>query len=218
MTISRPEPYLWVTWLPRLMAGLNSCEWAAWFKAHHSGYPKAASDFDVAVWQRNHDALLQQVHKERFTGQGTVLLEDQCYFRLQGKSGITLAGKPDLIYITGTRGTICDVKTGQPRASDAMQVKLYMWALPLARKEFSRVVFDGLVVYADQRQVPISSTDVDAAFIDHAVQLIQKIGGSNPLAAFPSRAECAFCDITEHDCVQRFVSESGHAADVLADF
>ena len=30
-------PYLWVTWLPRLLSGESSCEWASWFKAHHGG-------------------------------------------------------------------------------------------------------------------------------------------------------------------------------------
>ena len=27
----RDEPYIWVTWLTRLLVGENSCEWAVWF-------------------------------------------------------------------------------------------------------------------------------------------------------------------------------------------
>ena len=36
MAVPRETPYIWTTWLPRLLTGENSCEWAVWFKAHHS--------------------------------------------------------------------------------------------------------------------------------------------------------------------------------------
>ena len=46
-------PYIWVTWLPRLLSGEGSCEWAAWFKAQHEalihcGPRTDQSDFDQA--------------------------------------------------------------------------------------------------------------------------------------------------------------------------
>ena len=28
-------PYIWVSWIAKLLTGENSCEWAAWFKAQH---------------------------------------------------------------------------------------------------------------------------------------------------------------------------------------
>ena len=37
MAVPRETPYIWATWLPRLLTGENSCEWAVWFKAHRSG-------------------------------------------------------------------------------------------------------------------------------------------------------------------------------------
>src|ERR1051326_3050437 len=118
MTTQRSEVYIYVTWLPKLLAGLSSCEWAAWFKAHYTDYVKINSDFDFAKWRSEHHKLLRQVQTELFNYRGTILLEDQCSFRLKGKSGITLAGKPDLVHFTSSSGTICDVKTGQPRESD----------------------------------------------------------------------------------------------------
>ena len=36
----REHPYLWATWLPRLLTGENSCEWAVWFKAHHQDWTR----------------------------------------------------------------------------------------------------------------------------------------------------------------------------------
>ena len=44
----REHPYIWATWLPRLLAGENSCEWAVWFKAHHVEGTRQPSDFGRA--------------------------------------------------------------------------------------------------------------------------------------------------------------------------
>ena len=33
MAVPREFPYIWTTWLPRLLTDENSCEWAVWFKA-----------------------------------------------------------------------------------------------------------------------------------------------------------------------------------------
>lgn len=215
MTTPRSEAYIYVTWLPKLLAGLSSCEWAAWFKAHYTGYDKVNNDFDFAKWRSDHYKLLRQVQTELFNYRGTTLLEDQCSFRLKGKSGITLAGKPDLIHFAGSNGTICDVKTGQPRESDQLQVMLYMWALPLARKEFRNITFDGLVVYADQ-QVAIPARAIDESFVSEAVALIQRIGATQPAQYHPSWAECNFCDISDVDCAYRF--EAAAEDETVADF
>ena len=32
MIILRQSPYIWFTWLTKLMAGEAQCEWASWFK------------------------------------------------------------------------------------------------------------------------------------------------------------------------------------------
>lgn len=203
MTKPRSDVYIYATWLPKLLAGLNSCEWAAWFKAHYTAYTKVKNDFDLAQWRADHHKLLRHVQSELFNYRGTTLLEDQCYFQLKGKSGAILAGKPDLIHISGTNGTICDVKTGQPRESDQLQVMTYMWALPLARKEFSNINFDGLVVYTDQ-QVAIPKKAIDKAFVSEIITLIQRISSFDPPQHYPSRAECNFCDISKSDCAYRF--------------
>ena len=46
-------PYFWVTWLTRLLAGEDACEWSAWFRARHDGgsWDRVPSDFDQAGWQ-----------------------------------------------------------------------------------------------------------------------------------------------------------------------
>ena len=42
-----------------------------------------------------------------------------------------------------------DVKTGSPKASDQVQVMLYMYLLPLARPEYQGATIAGQVVYGD---------------------------------------------------------------------
>ena len=61
----RENPYIWATWLPRLLTGENSCAWAVWFKAHHQNWTRVPSDFNQAQWLLNHTALLS-----RFTPTG----------------------------------------------------------------------------------------------------------------------------------------------------
>ena len=56
---ARP-PYIWATWLPRLLTGEKSCEWTAWFKAHHRNWTRTPSDFNQAQWLIDHTALLNK--------------------------------------------------------------------------------------------------------------------------------------------------------------
>ena len=56
-------PYIWVTWLTRLLVGENSCEWAAWFRAQHEGSScdKVLRDgFDLVGCQIAHTAGINE--------------------------------------------------------------------------------------------------------------------------------------------------------------
>ena len=54
MAQRREHPYICATWLPRLLTGENSCEWAVWFKAHDLNWDRAHSDFDQSRWLISH--------------------------------------------------------------------------------------------------------------------------------------------------------------------
>ena len=43
-------PYIYPTWLPKLLAGLDRCEWKIWFQVNHDGrtWEKLDSDFNLA--------------------------------------------------------------------------------------------------------------------------------------------------------------------------
>ena len=130
MAIPRSGPYIWVTWLSKLLVGDASCEWATWFRAHHKDYAKMPRTHDFAAWQMDHAARLAEVRADlEFDGK-TVLTERQCHFSLQGASGAMLAGRPDLVASEEQRGVIYDIKTGQPSLADHVQLMTYMYALP----------------------------------------------------------------------------------------
>ncbi|MFL6332028.1 MAG: PD-(D/E)XK nuclease family protein [Pyrinomonadaceae bacterium] len=205
MTVRRSSPYVSTTWLSKLLVGEQSCEWAAWFRANHERYERAPSTFDSTGWRLAHTALLDRMYGQLIEAGQAVSVEAQNRFSLQGKCA-TLKGKPDLIGLNGS-GTICDVKTGQPKASDQVQVMIYMWATPLAFPKYSGVRFDGLVVYPDH-EVSIPAGSVDSGFVAKLADLIKRVSADTPPRRVPSADECKFCDLTVKDCLERVEAEA----------
>ena len=203
--VSRPSPYLWVTWLSRLLAGEDSCEWAAWFKGHYKNYEKIRSEYQLSIWQMNHGALLNQLQDQLQSEGKAVFLESQNSFVLRGATA-SLGGKPDLIALSGNSGTIYDVKTGAPHVSHHIQVMVYQYAIPRALPQYKGITFDGKVVYPDHT-VDIPSTAIDEAFIRNLSGLIKRVGSGAPALKVPSSKECQFCDITPADCPERVVQK-----------
>ena len=200
-------PYVWVTWLTKLLVGENSCEWAAWFRARHENWSweKVPSKFDQTTWQINHTALLNQI-RERLEADGKpVFVENQNSFRLRGSVG-TLGGKPDIISTSDGRGVIVDGKTGKPSPSHHVQVMVYMWAVPRALRQYKGMPFDGKVVYREE-EVDIPSTAINDAFVSNLTGLIHRIAASKPAPRVPSPMECGFCNITSSDCPERAAAD-----------
>ena len=215
MTTPRSGPYIWVAWLSRLMVGERSCEWASWFKAHYKNYARVPSTFDSAAWQMRHTALLNEVRirLERDTNTA-VFTEGQNHFNLRGSSGTMLSGRPDLVALRAeNEGRIYDIKTGQPKASDHVQVMIYMYALPHAFKQYREIAFDGMVVYEDH-EAPVPSSATDEAFKDNLAALIRRIAADAQARRVPSVLDCRFCDITVADCPERIEKEEDEDEDV----
>ena len=170
-------PYIWVTWLPRLLSGESSCEWAAWFKAQHEGssWAKAPSDFDRAGWLMDHTALLNE-QREVWEKQGcSVLTEAQNSFTLRGSSA-SLAGKPDLVAQRRDGVTIIDAKSGRPSPHHTIQVMIYMYALPRALERYRGLALSGQVAYPDH-VVDIPAAAVDEGFHQEPGELNPPAGG-----------------------------------------
>ena len=76
----REHPYLCATWLPRLLTGENSCEWAIWFKAHYHGWTSTPTEFDHAQWLMLHTELIHDQRSQWEDRGYAVSVEDQTAF------------------------------------------------------------------------------------------------------------------------------------------
>lgn len=203
MTQKRDGVYIWVTWLSKLMAGEQSCEWASWFKANYEYYEKVPSDFDTATWQVDHTRLLRDMRIERQRAGGQVFFENQNKFTYKTPNGIAVAGKPDMIeLLNSNQGIIYDAKTGQKMQSNLIQVMLYIYLLPLARIEWKNTIFDGAVQYKDTK-IEIPASAIDDAFKDNVDYFINILASSTPPEKVPSDFGCRFCDIHKQECPER---------------
>jgi hypothetical protein len=202
MATRRDNPYIWATWLTKLLSGESQCEWSAWFRAHHKEYDRLPTDLDVAAWTLEHGELVR-ARRERLLAEGwDVFVEDDNAFKRVGKTGIIVSGKPDLVAFRDGRGVIEDCKTGRPRTSDTAQVLVYLLLFPIGNPRCTGVQLSGRVVYrTGTLDVPPES--LDEAFRERFVALVQKVGADKPLPKNPAWTECRFCDIGPADCLYR---------------
>ena len=210
-------PYIWVTWLTRLLVGESSCEWSSWFRAQHenSSWQKIPTSFDQVKWQLAHTAAIEDTRREWEELGFSVKSENQNSFILRGARA-TLGGKPDLIARNGDSGTIIDVKTGKPSPSHGVQVMVYMYAVPRAIDGYRGISFAGNIAYSDH-QVDIPASAVDETFIKNLSALVLRLSAPEPARRVPSARECSFCDISFADCPER-VSEDSVSDGVTDDF
>ena len=208
----RTSPYIWVTWVTKLISGEESCKYKLWFRANNRGYSKVPSTFNLAKWCEDHTALIEKRKLELISQGYKVFLEDQNSFALTGKSGATLSGKADIVAIKGSDALVIDCKTGQQRNSDVTQVKLYMLALPLANERHRGLFFRGEVQYKD-KTVPIPSEAINDIDLINALNSVMGTTSLPPgdeveTLTCASFGECRFCDLTSADCKSRVESDS----------
>ena len=91
-------PYIHPSWLPKLLVGMDMCEFKIWFQAHHDGrtWTKVASDFDLARYNLRHTDLLRRCAQEYIDRGYFVTLENQNEFRIE-INGATVSGRMDLV-------------------------------------------------------------------------------------------------------------------------
>ena len=214
--IRRDSPYIWATWLPRLLTGENSCEWAIWFKAHHQNWAKPPSDFNQAEWLLSHTALVNERIRNWEVSGFEVDVEAQNRFELRGRTA-TLAGRPDIIAHRDDEAVIVDAKTGHESPGHAVQVMIYMYAVPIALEKYRNAKLRGQVTYRDHT-VRIPADAVEEGFVQNLGALIRRLSADEPARRVPSQQECRFCEISAADCPVRIEETSQPEAGETADF
>lgn len=211
MTTERSSPYVWVTWLSKFMAGDVTCDWAPWFKSHYQDWPKAPGDFDLASWKVNHTRLLRDLREKREAMGEQILFEHQTAFKYRRPdSRLVLAGKPDLATVDGSAVRVFDCKTGQQRASDVIQVQIYLYCLKQTNRAYQSKSVEGILVYPDHI-VGVPPYSVDDQFVSNFNYFLDVLDQEIPPLKLPSYMECRFCDISKDACPERIEIE---AADV----
>lgn len=205
-SVRRSDPFVWVSWISKLMAGEHQCQWASWFRSHYQ-WNKLPSSFDLARWTAEHMEMLR-ARRATLEAQGfTVYTEGQNAFKLTGETGIQVSGKPDIVAIREPETYVEDCKTGTPRHSDHFQVLVYMLSLPhMEGAGRGRRRLDGRIVYGN-RIVDIPSAKIDAQLRELFRKTVLMIGGQKPARKVPSWGECQFCDISKADCPERIDSK-----------
>lgn len=199
----RSSPYVWPTWISKLMAAEQQCRYASWFKAHFT-YEKLPSDFNLAKWSAEHGDLVQRRAQELRDLGYVVYVEEANAFRVVGKSGAILSCKPDIVAVKGDEVRVVDCKTGQQRNSDAMQVLLYMYLLPLRHGIPSCVGKQvvGEIVYRNAT-VEIPADAVDDAFKQRFADTMGTVVAAAPPEPAPGYRGCQYCDIGAALCPAR---------------
>ena len=196
-------PYIWVTWVSKLLAGDASCEWASWFKAQHDGnsWARMPSDFDQVGWLTAHTSLLNKMSVDWGANGYSVFVEGQNSMALRGRS-TTLAGKPDLIARKGDTVIIVDAKTGRPNLAHGVQVMTNMFTLPRTLSQYKGLTISGQVAYPDH-VIDVPPEAVDKDFFNQLGELVNGLASQIPARKVPSFSECRFCEITKTDCPER---------------
>ena len=197
-------PYIYPTWLPKLLAGLDRCEWKIWFQVNHDGrtWEKLDSDFNLARYNIEHTELLRLCTEEYEQRGYTVTVERQNDFRLN-LAGATISGRPDLVASRDEERIIVDVKAAKPNLSHEIQVMLYMAWLPLSDRRYQGSRLQGQVYYAQDRGIDIPASAVDDRFREIVKELISRLASKTPARKAPSAAECRFCPISGQYCPER---------------
>jgi hypothetical protein len=204
MSAPRAAPYVWVTWVSRLLAGDAHCAWAPWFRAHHT-YDRRPGDFDTAKWASEHAAMVREQVEALRQASYAVSLEAQNAFSLQGQLGVTLGGRPDILAWRDGEALIVECKTGQQRHADTIQVMIYMLVLPHAKPFWRGRTLTGRVQY-QSGPVPVPAEALDSGFRTRFRDTMAQVGGDTVPARVPSFYECRFCDIAKTDCPDRIDS------------
>jgi hypothetical protein len=201
MVMLRQHPYIYATWIAKLLAGDASCEYLAWFKAHHK-IPKRATTLDLARWTADHAELVRRTAAALCAEGYAVTLERQNYLTIASEQGtFVLAGTPDIIAVRDEQTLIVECKTGTSRNADILQTQVYQ-AMLGRTAAYAGCTIDGRVQYRDEA-VEIPAASIDAAFRARLRRLVNAVGNPQALLPAPSAQECRWCDLTAAECLAR---------------
>jgi hypothetical protein len=198
------KPYIYVTWLAKLLGG-QQCLWSAWFKAHFKYEKFEEQALDLVQWNREHSELMAARQRELEAQGWTVTTEEQNSFKLEGAAAV-VAGKPDIIATKPGQVLVVDGTTGRMRDSDVWQLLFFLFAVQKARPDLKGDLV-GEVQYKSDDCYTFAAADLTPEHLKYIVSLIKVISSDTAPARVPSRDECKRCNIGVADCPQRVTEQ-----------
>src|SRR3990167_6066084 len=196
-------PKLWCTAIAKSLSGDQPCLLSTWISGRHKEKRPRTNSADLAIWKTNHTEQLTAA-VDRFKADGWKCSVER-FFHVPGTYSI-LSGKADVIcQQADKRPFIGDVKSGQPRESDVLQVMIEQVMIPLSWNA-PTMQFSGLVIYQDHEvQTPPAQVDLIRPKV---FALLKKLGTIPRPEASPSVGNCRFCDVPESLCSERATEEA----------
>lgn len=182
-------------------------------KGRYQGLEKVErSKTDSAKWQERHTALMDKLRVEYQAKSKHILTEGQTSWKIEGKrSGAIVAGKMDLV--TFQPNLVIDAKSGKPKDSHILQVKIYLLAISLGCVPNVKGQFRGVLRYVDAS--PVEVPGIDDAFKLRFFNLVRLLTEGPDPQPVPSKFECQYCDVAE--CQVRFNKDAPDPATVMTD-
>ena len=206
--MKRRRPYVYTTWLTKLLSGEAKCKYAAWYKSVFK-YEKRSDDFpDRDAWIAKHDAIVNRREEELIRLGWTTKKEDDAEFVLRGNAA-DLAGKPDLVAMRGETALVIDAKSGKPKKADHWQVLIYCFALPLTWLQGFKLAGEVERNEPGEREAVRTFTTVER---DAIVALVKQSTAPEAPAASPGPQECRYCDVL--NCEFRYKKPTGDVGDL----
>ncbi len=196
MAHPRSSPYLYATWLAKVMAGQVTCQWQYWFQVHNKLMQRQPDSYDLVGWRIDHARMVNELRLSIKARGETPRLA--YHFKLEIPDKATLGGEADCIVANRNQVTVYDCKTGQPRASDQVQVMIYMHALA-QEPAFRSKAFQGAVLYKDG---PVAIPRLPETFVTNFCYFVDLLASKTPPHK-SSGSDCKFCAITSDDCDER---------------
>jgi len=195
------KPYVWATWLAKLLGADAQCQWQFWFKAHYKHKKFQTDAQNLIEWNADHTDLMTEIRAELEAHGWICAVEDDNAFKIDGKTAV-VAGKPDLVATMPGHVLVVDGKTGKQREADVWQVLLYLYARVLATKDATAKVVGEVRYRSGTSTVTPALLTTDRT--DAIARTIHLLADSHAPKRSPSRYECAKCDIGFEDCPDRY--------------
>lgn len=188
--VSRKYPIVAPSWLSKPLIGESQCLLQYYVQVHY----KLSPNRSFVSYQIEHQSFLME-RKQFWRAEGCSVSADKVNkISFVTKRGPQFIGNPDL-YVKELNH-FEELKTGNPKDSDVIQLMLYMAAAPYVYR--LQEIPSGEVRYSDGSCIAVLPEDITQKFKDRVTQLIGIFVADQIPEPEPSESDCRFCKFNQY--------------------